>query len=276
MVEPLRVSLYKKSMKLNQEKLKQSLHGKFIGHKLYYYEEIGSTNDEAYRLGLAGAPEGTALIAEKQNAGKGRLQRVWHSPAGKNIYTSIILRPKIESAIAPQISILAGVAVAEVLDSYCPDRIKLKWPNDVLIDGKKVCGILSQIKIATSEVDFIVLGMGINVNISYGQFPKEICNLATSLTIETGREISRQELIISLYENLGKWYKHLMQDGFGRIKEKWLSISPMIGEPVQVMFREEAVNGKAIGLDEDGSLILLAAGNKEFKVSAGDATIVKR
>jgi BirA family biotin operon repressor/biotin-[acetyl-CoA-carboxylase] ligase len=263
-------------MKLNQEKLKRSLAGKFIGHQLHYYEEIGSTNDEAFLLGLSGAPEGTALIAEKQTAGRGRLQRVWHSPAGKNIYTSIILRPKMESARAPQISILAGVAVAEVLDSYCPDRIKIKWPNDVLINGKKVCGILSQAKTAVTEVDFIILGIGINVNINYNEFPKGICNLATSLAIETGREISRQELIISLYENLGKWYKHLMQDGFGRIKENWLSMSPMIGELVQVMFQEEAVSGTAIGLDEDGSLILLVAGDKEYKVSAGDATIVKR
>jgi BirA family biotin operon repressor/biotin-[acetyl-CoA-carboxylase] ligase len=96
------------------------------------------------------------------------------------------------------------------------------------------------------------------------------------LAIETGREISRQELIISLYENLAKWYNQLLKDGFGRIKEKWRSMSPMIGQTVQVMFQEEAVSGKAIGLDEDGFLILLAAGNKEFKVSAGDATIVKR
>jgi BirA family biotin operon repressor/biotin-[acetyl-CoA-carboxylase] ligase len=263
-------------MTLSPEFLKQRLDGQFIGHQLYYYEEIGSTNDEAFHLGLSGAPEGTALIAEKQNAGKGRMQRVWHSPAGSNIYTSIILRPKIESARAPQISILAGVAVADVLESYCPDRIKLKWPNDVLIDGKKVCGILSQMKTAASEVDFIVLGIGINVNISYSQFPEEICKLATSLAIETGRKISRQELIISLYENLAKWYKQILKDGFCRIKEKWLSMSPMIGELVQVMFQKEAVSGKAIGIDEDGSLLLLTAGNKELKVSAGDVTIVKR
>jgi BirA family biotin operon repressor/biotin-[acetyl-CoA-carboxylase] ligase len=263
-------------MILKPEILKQQLDGKFIGHQLYYYEEIGSTNDEAFRLGSAGAPEGTALIANSQSAGKGRMQRVWYSPAGSNIYTSIILRPQIEPARAPQISILAGVAVADILESYCPDRIKLKWPNDVLINGKKVCGILSQMKTIVSEVDFIILGIGINVNISYNEFPKEICNIATSLAIETGREISRQELIIRLYENLAKWYKQLLGDGFGRIKEKWLSISPMIGQTVQVMFQEEAVSGKAIGLDEDGSLILLAAGNKKLKVSAGDATIVNR
>jgi BirA family biotin operon repressor/biotin-[acetyl-CoA-carboxylase] ligase len=203
------------------------------------------------------------------------MQRVWHSPAGGNIYTSIILRPHITPARAPQISILAGVAVAEVLNNYCPDRIKLKWPNDVLIDGKKVCGILSHAKTAVGEIDFIVLGIGINVNISYNELPKEICNLATSLAMETGWKISPQELIISLYENMTKWYKQLLQNGFGRIKEKWLSLTPMIGRKVQVMFQEEFVSGKAIGLDEDGSLILLAAGNKEIKVLAGDATIIK-
>jgi len=263
-------------MKLNQEELKHSLAGKFIGYQLYYYEEIDSTNDEAFRLGLTGAPEGTAVIAEKQNAGKGRLQRVWYSPAGSSIFTSIILRPQMEPAKAPQISLLAGVAAAEALDRYCPGRVKLKWPNDVLIDGKKVCGILSQMKIAVKGVDFIVLGIGINVNIRDNEFPKEIGRLATSLATEVGREIARQELIISLYENLAKWYKCLTQDGFGRIKERWLSIAPMIGEPVEVAFHEETVNGMAIGLDEDGSLILRTAKNEEFKVSAGDATIVKR
>ena len=119
------------------------------------------------------------------------------------------------------------------------------------------------------------MGIGINVNISCNEFLKEICNLATSLAIETGREISRQELIIRLYENLEKWYKQLLQNGFGPIKEKWLSLSPMIGEMVQVKFQEEAVSGKAIGLDDDGSLILLTADNKEIKVSAGDTTIIK-
>jgi BirA family transcriptional regulator, biotin operon repressor / biotin---[acetyl-CoA-carboxylase] ligase len=264
-------------MNLNQESLKKSLAGKFIGHQLYYYEEISSTNDETFLLGVAGAPEGTVLIAESQSAGKGRMQRLWHSPAGSNIYTSIILRPNMTPAEAPQISILAGVAVAEVLNGYCPDRIKLKWPNDVLINGKKVCGILSQVKTAASKVDFIVLGIGINVNISYNEFPKELCNLATSLDMETGRENSRLELIISLYENLAKWYKQLLQNGFNPIKKRWLSLSPMIGEMVQVKFQEEAVSGKAIGLDDDdGSLILLTADNKEVKVSAGDATIIKR
>lgn len=262
-------------MDWNLEVLEKSLAGKFFGHKFYYYPATGSTNEDAFRLGIAGAPEGTVVVADSQTRGRGRLQRSWHSPPGSNIYATIILRPQMDPARAPQISILAGVAVAEVLESYCPGKVKLKWPNDVLINEKKVCGILSQAKADVNEVDFIVLGIGINVNINYNQFPQEIQELATSLSMETGREIGRLELIISLYENLAKWYKQLFKDGFDRIKEKWLSLSLLTGKPVEVIFQEEVVSGEAIGLDEDGSLILLA-GDREIKVSAGDATIVKR
>jgi len=259
----------------NLEALEKRLTGKFIGQPLYYYPEIGSTNDEAFRLGVAGAPEGTAVIADSQTKGRGRLQRVWHSPPGSNIYTSILLRPNFPPDQAPRISIAAGVAVAEILSQYCQGLVELKWPNDVLLNRKKVCGILAQMKASASDIDFVVLGMGINVNIGYNQLPPDIRTIATSLAIETCREIDRQELIISLYENIAKWYKELSQRGFDAIKEKWLSFSPMIGQNVQVMFRDEGVSGKALGLDEDGSLIILNVNGETVKVSAGDATIVK-
>lgn len=261
---------------VHQDLLKQGLAGKFIGHQLHHYEEIGSTNDEAFRLGIKGAPEGTALIAESQRAGKGRMQRSWYSPAGVNIYTSVILRPGFEAARAGQMSIAAGVAVAETLDPYCPGNVRIKWPNDILIGGKKVCGILAQMKTTGSAIDFVVVGIGINVNIRPRQFSRDIREIATSLIMETGREIPRQELIISLYENMAKWYRELIQNGFNPVKEKWLSLSSMIGKPVSVMFREEAVSGKAVGLAEDGSLILQTARNETVCVSAGDATLLKR
>lgn len=260
----------------NPEILKQSLAGKFLGHELHYYEEIGSTNDEAFRLGTRGAPEGTVLIANSQSAGKGRMQRVWHSPAGANIYTSIILRPDCEPARAPQISIAAGVAVAEALNPYCQYRAQLKWPNDVLIEGKKVCGVLAQMKMAGAAIDFVVVGIGINVNLRREQFPKDIEEIATSLSLEAGHELSRRELIFRLYENLTKWYKNLMNRGFEPVRDAWLGLAPMIGQTVKVMFREEAVSGKAVGLDEDGSLMLRTDQNETLRVSAGDATIIKR
>jgi BirA family transcriptional regulator, biotin operon repressor / biotin---[acetyl-CoA-carboxylase] ligase len=263
-------------MDWNEDLLKMNLAGKLIGHKLYCFAEIGSTNDEAFRMGVDGAPEGTAVIANSQTKGKGRLQRVWHSPPGFNIYTSIILRPQMKPAATPQISIAAGVAVAETLNSYCPGKVWLKWPNDVLIDGKKVCGILAQMKTEADQVGFVVVGIGINVNIGQNKFPADICDIATSLSAEIGKEISRQDLIISLYENLAKWYIKLLQDGFAAIKEKWFSLAPMIGQNVQVMFQNERVIGKALDLDDDGSLIILTVKNEKLKISAGDATILNK
>lgn len=262
-------------MDWDEEHLRNNLAGKLIGHPLYYFPEIGSTNDEAYRLGVTGVADGTVVIADGQTKGKGRLQRAWHSPAGSNIYTSIILRPQIKPAAAPQISLVAGVAVAELLSQYCPGLVELKWPNDVLIKGKKICGILAQMKTAGEQVDFVVVGIGINVNIGKDQFPADIRDIATSLIIETGRKIAREDLIIGLYENLAKWYKKLLQDGFTSIKEKWLNLAPMIGKEIKVTYFSEVVQGKALGIDEQGALILLCVNEEKISISAGDATILK-
>lgn len=262
-------------MDLNQEFLKQSLAGKLIGHPLYYYEEIGSTNDEAFRLARQGVPEGTVLVAESQSAGKGRMQRVWHSPAGANIYTSIILRPTFEPSRATQISIAAGVAVAETLGGYCPGNVSLKWPNDVLVAGRKICGILAQMKLSGNTIDFVVVGIGINVNMKREDFPPDIKDIATSLAVETGGETSRMELIIELYENTAKWYRELKRNGFEGIRETWLNWSSMTGRQVSVLCHGETLTGRAVGLDDDGALMLRTEGNETVKVSAGDATIQK-
>ena len=263
-------------MDWNEELLKEKLADKLIGHKLYYFPEIGSTNDEAFRLGMAGATEGTVVIADSQTKGRGRMQRIWHSPVGSNIYTSLILRPHLTPAAAPQISLVAGVAVAELLDQYCPGQIELKWPNDLLVNGKKICGILAQMKTVAEDVDFVVVGLGINVNIRDNQFPAEIREIATSLSSETGREVSREDLIISLYENFAKWYKKLLQNGFAAIKEKWLNMAPMIGQNVKITHFNETVTGKAIGIDDTGSLILFTVQGERIVINAGDATILKR
>jgi len=263
-------------MNLNPETLKEKLAGQCIGHEIHYFEETGSTNDDAFRSGMAGAPEGTVVLAESQRTGKGRMQRVWHSPPGINIYTSIILRPSFETARATQIPIAAGVAVAETLNPYCGGRAELKWPNDVLIGGKKVCGILAQMKTTDSGIDFVVVGIGINVNLHADQLPNDIKDIATSLAIESGHDLPRSEVIIRLYENLTKWYKNLQNCGFAQVRQAWLDLTPMIGKTVQVMFHREAVSGTACGLDEDGSLVLQTDGNQTLRISAGDATIIKR
>lgn len=256
--------------------LKADRAGKLSDDKFYYYSQIDSTNDEAQRLGMAGAPEGTIVLADSQTKGRGRMTRVWHSPPASNIYISLLLRPSLPPAAAPQISLVAGVAVAELLEGYCPGRVELKWPNDVLIEGKKICGILAQMKTNGQSIDFVVVGIGINVNIRQSQFPGEIRETATSLSAETGREIVRSDLVISLYENFTKWYKAFLQSGFTAVKERWISLTPMIGKDIQIMLSDERIMGKALDLAGDGSLIILTSDNERRKISAGDATILKK
>jgi len=263
-------------MDWNENFLRKSLTGKLIGHKLYYFSQTGSTNDDAYFLGVKGLPEGTVVLADSQTKGKGRMSRVWHSPAGSNIYTSIVLRPSLQPAEAPQISLVAGVAVAELLEGYCSGRVELKWPNDVLVGGRKICGILAQMKTVGQDVDFVVVGIGVNVNIRPNQFPPEILETAASLSCDAGREFNRHDLIINLYENFAKWYKKLLQNGFAAIKERWLDLAPMIGQDIQIIFQNETIMGKALDLAEDGSLIILTPDNNKLKISAGDATILKK
>lgn len=255
--------------------LERSFAGEIIGHKIYYFEEIGSTNDEAYHLGRQGLPEGSAVIADAQKAGKGRLARSWHSPPKANIYTSVLLRPKFAPAAAPRLTIMAGVAVAETLKMFCPGNIQLKWPNDVLIEGKKVCGILAQMQAEVGKIDFIVLGIGINVNMSANNLPPDIEKSATSLMMQAGTVISRGKILINLYKNLSKWYKKLINDGFEEIRQKWTQGATLIGCEVQINYHKEIIRGIAQGIDEDGALLIRGAESKEIRVMAGDASIIK-
>ena len=249
--------------------------GEIIGHSIHYFHEIGSTNDEAFRLGREGAPEGTVIVANSQSAGKGRLQRSWFSPPRSNIYTSVILRPEFNPAEAPRITIMAGLAAAQTIETYCPRKTRIKWPNDVLLDGKKVCGILAQMQAGKDKIDFVILGIGINVNIASDEFPPEIRKIATSIAAQTGAFHSRHDLLITLYKNLSKWYKTFTSTGFEIIREEWLKIASLIGCETQVKFGNEIIKGKALGIDERGALVMSDSKGKTVKILAGDASILK-
>jgi BirA family biotin operon repressor/biotin-[acetyl-CoA-carboxylase] ligase len=262
-------------MELCPRELKKELAGEIIGHSIHYFQEIGSTNDEAFRLGMEGAPEGTVIVANSQSAGKGRLQRSWFSPPRSNIYTSVILRPEFNPANAPRITIMAGLAAAQTIEIYCPRKTRIKWPNDVLLGGKKVCGILSQMQASEDKIGFVILGIGINVNIAAEEFPPEIRNIATSIAAQTGAFHSRHDLLITLYKNMSKWYKSLTLNGFEMIREEWLKMASLIGCEIQVKFQNETVKGKALGIDEQGALIISDSKGKTVKILAGDASILK-
>src|SRR5512137_1367580 len=168
--------------------LKSKLTG-IIGSDIRFFEQTDSTNKVALGLAFGGAPEGTAVIADSQTGGRGRHGRSWFSPPGKNIYTSIIIRPAIDPVASSQVTLMTGVAVAELLEALCPGRIDLKWPNDVLANGRKICGILAESRATAVKVDYIVIGIGINVNMAEGDIEDGLRDIATSVKIETGKDV---------------------------------------------------------------------------------------
>ncbi|HVO67447.1 MAG TPA: biotin--[acetyl-CoA-carboxylase] ligase [Syntrophales bacterium] len=263
-------------MEFNERNLADRLSEKRIGNNIQFFKEVESTNDVASRLAKSGAPEGTVVIADCQTKGKGRLKRQWQSPPGCNIYTSIVLRPAIDPMFAPQITLMTGVAVADLLSVYCPENVTLKWPNDVQIRGRKVCGILTEMSASAAKgVDFIIVGIGINVNIERVDFDESFRDIATSLKEEAGSEISRLDLTVKLFDNLENVYTRMLAEGFGFLKDMWLRYSDMVGKRIQVVFNDDVQAGEVLGIDDFGALIIADENDVIRRVMAGDASIVK-
>jgi BirA family biotin operon repressor/biotin-[acetyl-CoA-carboxylase] ligase len=263
-------------MDFNEQNLIDRLSGKRIGTRIHFFQEVDSTNDVAFQLALGGADEGNVVIAESQTSGKGRLKRQWQSPPGCNLYTSIILRPEIAPVFAPQITLTTGVAVADLLSLHCPGNVTLKWPNDVQIRGKKVCGILTEMSASMEyKIDFIIVGIGINVNIERSDLDESFRDIATSLKEEVGSKISRLDLIVKLFDNLEYLYATLRMEGFGSIRGMWLKYSDMAGKQIRVVFNDSVQAGEVHGIDDFGALIISDENEVIRRVIAGDATIVK-
>jgi BirA family transcriptional regulator, biotin operon repressor / biotin---[acetyl-CoA-carboxylase] ligase len=263
-------------MDFNEKNIAIRLARKRVGNNIHFFSEVESTNDVLCRLARDGAPHGTVVIAECQTKGKGRLNRQWQSPPGCNIYASIALRPPIEPVYAPQITLMTGVAVAELLSEYCTGAVTLKWPNDVQIGGKKVCGILAEMSAsAGGGVDFIVVGIGINVNIRKKDFDESIHDTATSLAEEAGHDISRLDLTAKLFDRFDALYTRLLESGFGSIKDAWLSYCDMVGKQARVIFKNDIESGKVLGIDDIGALVISDKKGKTKRVIAGDASVVK-
>jgi BirA family biotin operon repressor/biotin-[acetyl-CoA-carboxylase] ligase len=263
-------------MDFNEQALASHLSGKHIGSAIHFLDEADSTNEVAFRLAVNGVSEGTVVIAERQTKGKGRLNRVWQSPPCCNLYTSIILKPQIDPAFAPQITLMTGVAVAEFLSRYRSADITLKWPNDVQIGGKKVCGILTEMKTSADRcVDFIIVGIGMNINMKKEDFDESFREVSTSLKEEMGKDVSRLDVTVELYNHFEKWYATWLTEGFNPVREAWLEYSSMVGKHVQLVFHGNIQTGQVIGIDEYGALLLRDENRNIKKIMAGDASIVK-
>lgn len=266
-------------MDFSAENLTAAMSGKAIGSPLYFFPSADSTNLRAFKLAEEGAPEGAAVVADYQIQGRGRMQRVWQSPAAVNLYTSVILRPALAAALSSPLTIMAGVAVAELLNGYrgrqiCP-QVRLKWPNDVLINDKKVSGILTEMKTAGNKVEFVIIGIGININMQINDFPPPLEEIATSLRIEMGKTIDRVELTVKLFEILADLYKLFLKEGIKPIRELWLSSSQLMEKCVGVTFGEDVYQGIVTGMDNTGALIIRGDNGEQRRVIAGDVKLIE-
>ena len=240
---------------------------RFIGQEVSCYPSLPSTNDVAKHQAQEGAKEGTVIIAEEQTAGRGRIKRSWLSPRG-SIALSIILYPPL--AYLPSLIMVASLAVARAIEQVTGLKSQIKWPNDVLVNNKKVCGILIESGVKGSKVDYAIIGIGLNVNLKPSDFP-EIAPFATSLSHELGRDVSRREVVWSLLAEAERLYLSLPA-GDSVFKE-WRDNLVTLGKKVQVSSGEAAYKGTAESVASDGSLLLRQPDGNLLKIVAGDVTL---
>lgn len=258
---------------LTPAELSAGLHVARIGTSLICVDATDSTNILAYRLAEEGAAEGTVVIADTQSRGKGRLGRQWESPAGVNLYCSIILRPPIMPVHAPQLTFLSAVAVAEAIEQSSGLTPAIKWPNDVLVNGFKVAGMLNEMSAETERVEFLVLGIGVNINMQRDQFPPDLRHPASSLAMEAGREVGRLAFARALLESLDTHYARYLAEGYAPLRQAWLGRSAVMGRRVRVSGQQGEVRGTVEGIDEIGALLLRTPGDTLERVLAGDVII---
>ncbi len=260
---------------LSPEEISGGLKTRVMGRPcVIVFKETDSTNLQAKILASQGAAEGTLVAAETQTQGRGRRGRSWFSPTGQSIYVSIILRPSMAPAQAPQITLMTAVAVARTLQK-AGLKARIKWPNDILVGDRKIAGILTEISTEMDLVDWVVVGLGLNVNTPADRMPSEIRKIATSVRIQKGRPVSRVDLLCALLENFETCYEQLKTEGFGPIMEQWRQMTDIIGKRIYVDVMDTRHIGTVAAVDDDGVLILQDDQGRIHRIFSGDVTRVR-
>lgn len=263
-------------MEFTAEDLKKSLPSTLeIGKEIVVYEEVESTNSKANELLKQGYPSGTVVIADRQTKGKGRLGRTWISPSGKNLYMSIALKPNIPPKYATVLTLTSVVACTTALRRYTDIPVMIKWPNDMLVDDKKVGGILTEMKIEGEKIKSAVVGIGINVNMTEQDMPDEIKEIASSLKICKGEDFSRGLLAVEIIKEFDKWYQLLERRQRKTIIDRWMQLSGTIGRQVKIVLTDRELIATAEAIDEEGRLIVKLSDGTYEKICAGDVTLLR-
>ena len=260
---------------LTAARVRQGLGTKRLGGRIDVYPELESTNRTARALAEAGEPEGAVVIAEAQTRGQGRMGRQWLSPAGLNLYVSFVLRPRLDPAESAKTTLLAAVAVADTLKDHVPCAPRIKWPNDVLLRGRKVAGILSELACEPGRTLFVIVGIGVNLNFPRDLMPPDIRERATSVMEEAGAPVDRAALTRSLVRNLENRYIELEERGFAPIARRWNEHARMDGQWVRAHTPEEELVGRVRELDRNGFLVLERRDGRTERVVSGDVFLLE-
>ena len=256
---------------LTPELLRQRLKGSLFGKRIYHFFKTESTNRVGMELGYAGEPEGAVILAEEQTAGRGRAGRHWYSERAAGIYVTLLLRPKISPVEAPLLTMLAGVSAHAAIQAQTGLELDLKWPNDLMLNGKKLGGILTEMYADTSLVHFVIVGIGINVN--QEKFPGELGGMATSLRLEAAKQQPRLELLARLLREFETDYNRFLREGAGAVTARFSKVSSYaVGKRVRVNNGSETFTGVTAGLAPEGLLQVQVEGGKVVTVIAGDVT----
>ncbi|MEK5476663.1 biotin--[acetyl-CoA-carboxylase] ligase [Paenibacillus sp. FSL R5-0407] len=259
--------------KLEEGDVLEGLQTKSFGRHLNLMEVTSSTQEAARLLAEEGAPEGTLVIAEEQTGGRGRQGKRWYSPARKGIWMSLLLRPQRPLSFAPQLTLLTAVAVCRAIRKVTGVDAGIKWPNDLLVQGKKICGILIESVGEDERIKYCIAGIGIDVNVELEELPSELHKVATSLKIESGQTQSRATLISAVMNELEQLYNLYEEEGFAPIGHLWEALSVTLGKRVTVKTPRGETEGTAEALDESGALVLLDDTGNHITIFSGDVQL---
>lgn len=265
-------ALRKNTDRLLPAEIKANLACVVLGQEIYYFNEVDSTNNQAKKLATDGCPEGTIVVAEAQEDGRGRLARSWFSPYGKGIFLSVVLRPLFSPMEAAKCTLMAAVAVNRAINHVTGAGCGIKWPNDILCQDRKVVGILTEMSAEIDAINHIVIGIGINVNIDLQDFPSDLATTATSLAVVCGHPVSRIELLSVILAELEAVYTEVKKFGFGPVLDAWRAQSLTLGRNVNVHGIDRNFSGEAVDIDDDGALLVKTPQGIE-RVMAGDVSI---
>ncbi|MNB99129.1 Bifunctional ligase/repressor BirA [compost metagenome] len=243
--------------------------------RLQLLDSVISTQEEAKKLAEAGAPEGTAVRAEEQTGGRGRMGRKWHSPSGKGIWMSIVLRPDLPLALTPQLTLLTGVAVCTAIREVTGVPAGIKWPNDLLAGGRKICGILLESCLREGGLHYAIAGIGISANLTEEDYPDHLQGVGTSLLIEGGGiPVDRERLTQAVLTEVEYLYSLYIEQGFQPVKQLWESMSVTLGRQISFSTPQGRCEGRAVGLDESGGLLLQDEAGNITSILSGEIEMI--